>query len=158
VIALSRRAWVALAVLAQAAIVPVAVSGQVSARLTGTEFQARVEPVDPMDPFRGAYVALSYPGLISTQEPLPPGDIYIPLIRGQGALVTGGAVTATRPSAGPYLACRSNGRVRCGIESLFLPQGRASEVGQAVADGTAVARIAVDSRGRAALIEVVTGR
>ena len=34
-----------------------------SARLTGEEVALRVEPIDPIDPFRGAYVDLGYPDL-----------------------------------------------------------------------------------------------
>ena len=41
----------------------VAVWAPLSARLTGEEVVLRVEPVDPVDPFRGAYVDLSYPDL-----------------------------------------------------------------------------------------------
>ena len=45
------------------ALTAVAVYPQLSARLTGEEIQLRVAPVDPIDPFRGAYVDLRYPDL-----------------------------------------------------------------------------------------------
>jgi uncharacterized membrane-anchored protein len=44
--------------------------------------------------------------------------------------------------------------LRCGIESLFLPQSRARAVEGAVLDGQAVARVKVDRRGNAALMAV----
>ncbi len=59
----SRTGRVAVASLIQLALVPLAVAGPLSARLTGEEYLLEVAPVDPIDPFRGAYVALSYPGL-----------------------------------------------------------------------------------------------
>ena len=51
------------AVLIQLALVGVATYGQLSARLTGEEFALRVGTLDPIDPFRGAYVTLGYPDL-----------------------------------------------------------------------------------------------
>ena len=49
--------------LVQLALVGVAVAPRLSARLTGDEYRLRVAPVDPIDPFRGAYVDLDYPDL-----------------------------------------------------------------------------------------------
>ena len=49
--------------LVQLALVGVAVAPRLSARLTGDEYRLRVQPVDPIDPFRGAYVDLDYPDL-----------------------------------------------------------------------------------------------
>ena len=47
----------------QAALVGVAVAPQLSARVTGDTYLFRVAPLDPIDPFRGAYVTLDYPDL-----------------------------------------------------------------------------------------------
>ena len=59
----SRVVRVGAVVLAQLALVGVAVWAPLSARLTGEQVVLRVEPVDPIDPFRGAYVELAYPDL-----------------------------------------------------------------------------------------------
>ena len=52
----------ALAV-AQLGLVAVAVAPQLSARVAGDSYLMTVAPLDPIDPFRGAYVTLDYPDL-----------------------------------------------------------------------------------------------
>jgi uncharacterized membrane-anchored protein len=152
----SRPARVAAAVVVQLALVAVAVSGQLSARLTGDEYSFRVEPVDPIDPFRGAYVALDYPDLVPNDENLPGdrGDVFLPLTE-DGEVWAAGTPTRTRPDDGPYLACTDrNYEVRCGIDSWFLPQDDARELEGAIRDGDVVARVRIDGRGNAALVAV----
>ncbi|HSE07438.1 MAG TPA: GDYXXLXY domain-containing protein [Nocardioidaceae bacterium] len=154
----SRTSRVVAAVAVQLALVPVAVADQLSARLTGEEYLLEVAPVDPMDPFRGAYVALSYPGLPNSQDlverPDAGGDVaYVPLR--QSGEVWVGETPVADPPEGPYLRCSDEGwRLRCGIESWFLPQEDAWALEQAVNDGRAVARVRVDGRGNAALVDV----
>ena len=114
----SRPARVAAAVVVQLALVAVAVSGQLSARLTGDEYSFRVEPVDPIDPFRGAYVALDYPDLVPNDQNLPGdrGDVFLPLTE-DGEVWAAGTPARTRPDDGPYLACTDrNYEIRCGID------------------------------------------
>jgi uncharacterized membrane-anchored protein len=152
----SRPARVAAAALLQLALVAGAVSGQLSARLTGEEYTLRVEPLDPIDPFRGAYVTLDYPDLVATNDDLggEPGDVYLPL-EADGEVWVGGAPTRTRPADGPYLACDDRDwRVECGIDSWFLPQDDAAALEDAIRDGEVVARVRVDDRGHAALVAV----
>jgi uncharacterized membrane-anchored protein len=152
----SRPARVAAAVVVQLALVAVAVSGQLSARLTGDEYSFRVEPVDPIDPFRGAYVALDYPDLVPNNENLPGdrGDVFLPLTE-DGEVWAAGTPTRTRPDDGPYLACTDrNYEIRCGIDSWFLPQDEARELEDAIRDGDVVARVRIDGRGNAALVAV----
>ena len=152
----SRTARVAAAVVVQLALVAVAVSGQLSARLTGDEYSFRVEPVDPIDPFRGAYVALDYPDLVPNDQNLPGdrGDVFLPLTE-DGEVWAAGTPTRTRPGDGPYLACTDrNYEIRCGIDSWFLPQDDAVELEDAIRDGDVVARVRVDDRGNAALVGV----
>jgi uncharacterized membrane-anchored protein len=154
----SRSGRVALAALVQLALIPLAVAGPLSARLTGEEYLLEVAPVDPVDPFRGAYVALTYPGL---PEPRPRAgvdgsgeSVYVPLVR-SGEVWRGLEAVPERPEAGPFLRCTDEEwRLRCGIDSWFLPQDEAYAVEQAVRDGRAVARVRVDSRGNAALVGV----
>jgi uncharacterized membrane-anchored protein len=126
----------ALVVLAQLLLVPVAVFGQLSARITGEEYLVRVGPVDPIDPFRGAYVALSYPDLQPSEAERKSLDenhddgrqVYVRLVEAKGVMVSDG-FTRERPDDGPYLACNDRDwQLKCGIESLFLPQDKAAQV------------------------------
>jgi uncharacterized membrane-anchored protein len=152
----SRTARVAAAVVAQLALVAFAVSGQLSARLTGDEYAFRVEPIDPIDPFRGAYVTLDYPDLVPNDQNLPGdrGDVFLPLTE-DGEVWAAGTPTRTRPGHGPYLACTDrNYEIRCGIDSWFLPQDDARELEDAIRDGHVVARVRIDGRGNAALVAV----
>ena len=77
--------------------------------LTGDEVVLRVEPVDPIDPFRGAYVDLAYPDLPQqtfdgevTEEEQQAiddarGTAYVPLSR-QGEVWVGGPVQRAAPA------------------------------------------------------------
>lgn len=154
----TRRGRLAVATLAQLALVPVAVAAPLSARITGETYVFEVAPLDPIDPFRGAYVALDYPGLPA--ESTPPavagggGEVYVPLVRAD-EVWTGGPAVATQPEAGPFLRCHDDGwRLSCGIESWFLPQDEALAMEQAVRGGDAVAEVRIDRRGNAALVDV----
>ena len=151
----SRPARVASAALLQLALVAGVVSGQLSARLTGDEYTLRVEPLDPIDPLRGAYVTLDYPDLVATNDGIAgePGDLYLPLVA-DGEVWAAGTPTRARPADGPYLACDDRDwRVECGIESWFLPQDEARETEDLLGDG-AVAELRVDGRGNAAVVDV----
>jgi uncharacterized membrane-anchored protein len=154
---LTRTAIVGLAGLT---LVGVAVYPQLSARLTGEEITLRVAPVDPIDPFRGAYVDLQYPDLDQLGgrrddglDDGERGDLFITL-RQEGDVWVADARTRTRPESGVYLACSDHSwEVRCGIESWFLPQDEAAAMEAAVGDG-ALATVRVDSRGHAAIVAV----
>jgi uncharacterized membrane-anchored protein len=155
----SRTSRVVVAALAQLALLPIAVAGPLSARLTGEEYLLEVAPVDPIDPFRGAYVALSYPGLPNRLDRTEREDggsdtAYVPLVR-SGEVWVGSPAVAQRPESGPFLRCKDeHWRLRCGIDSFFLAQDEAYEMEQAVQQGEAVATVMIDSRGNAALVEV----
>ena len=156
----SRRARVGAACLVHLVLVGVAVAPQLSARLTGEELRLAVAPLDPIDPFRGAYVALGYPDLPLQQtgkgRPLE-GTVFVPLQQA-GDVWEGGALTARKPSSGPYLRCDSDGwQVRCGIESLFAAQDEAVRIEQQLAVN-AVAVVRVDGRGNAAVVRVEAAR
>ena len=149
------------ACLLSAALVPLAVWPQLSARLTGETYELAVAPVDPIDPFRGAYVTLDYPGLAQAQPTSWSGDdevVFVPLRRTSGSgLWTGGSAVREAPATGPYLRCLAGqGRLRCGIESLFASQDEARRLEQDLLDG-AVARVEVDARGNAAVVGLRPG-
>ena len=149
----------------QLLLVGVAVAPQLSARVSGDTYLMRVAPLDPIDPFRGAYVSLDYPDLRhdSSRSPGDPGlgslddgeegDVYITLVERDGVWAAD-AWTRARPSKGPYLACDDRSwQIRCGIESWFLPQDEAAATEDLLRDG-AVAEVKVDGRGNAAVVGV----
>jgi uncharacterized membrane-anchored protein len=140
-------------VAVQATLVGAAVAPQLSARATGDTYRFQVAPLDPIDPFRGAYVTLSYPDL-QREEQVAARPLYITLIEDGGVMVAED-YSRERPSGDqPYLACDSNGwMVDCGIESLFLPQDEAAAMEDVLRDG-AIAEVRIDGRGHAALIDV----
>jgi uncharacterized membrane-anchored protein len=112
--------------------------------------------VDPIDPFRGAYVDLSYPDLRPADggPTLPEdGTTFVPLVREGDFWVAGGYETE-RPADGPYLRCDSDGwDLSCGIESWFTGQDDARRLEAEVADG-AVATVRVDDRGNAVIVDL----
>ena len=142
----------------QLALVAVAVAPRLSARLSGDEYLFEVRPVDPIDPFRGAYVDLDYPDLRldeggETVEGRA-GTLYVSL-RQEGDVWVASGYSRTRPDAAPYLSCDDRDwRIRCGIESWFLPQDEAAAMQDQLARGTMVALVKVDDRGNAALVRV----
>lgn len=155
---MKRTATVALIAASQLVLVGVAVAPQLSARVLGDTYLVRVAPVDPIDPFRGAYVALDYPDLRhdDRQSSGEGGDVYVSLVEEDGVW-TAGEWSRQRPADGPYLACDDRSwQVRCGIESWFLPQDEARDAERLLQDG-AVAEIKVDSRGNAAVVGVRAG-
>ncbi len=152
----------AVAVL-QAALVGAAVAPQLSARVTGDTYQFRVAPLDPMDPFRGAYVTLDYPDLnlrdtdefgVALRPEDDRGPIYVGLRR-DGDVWVAGEVTRDRPSGEtPYLACNDRDwSIQCGMDSFFLPQDKAAAMESMLRDG-AIAEVRIDGRGHAALVDV----
>ncbi|GAB96214.1 putative membrane-anchored protein [Kineosphaera limosa] len=167
-----RWRWLILALVVQLGLVGVAVAPQLQARFTGQEYRLRVAPIDPIDPFRGAYVALSYPDLPTSESmardlAADPGTLseapsvgghvrFVPLIR-SGEVWRGAGVQRTRPDSGPYLTCRDRGwQLRCGIESWFVPQDRAAAIERAVGSGHAIAVVRIDSSGDAAIVDLLT--
>ncbi len=150
---------ITLVVLAQLLLVGLAVLPQLSARATGEEYLFRVQPVDPIDPFRGAYVALGYPDLDprgdrADDSEREAGTVYLNLVEDDGVWRTD-EIATERPDEGPYLRCHDTGwSLDCGIDSYFLPQDKAAAFEKLVDAGDAVARVRIDGRGNAALIDV----
>jgi uncharacterized membrane-anchored protein len=147
-------ATVAVVAVLQLVIVGVAVAPRLSAYARGEEYLLRVAPVDPIDPFRGAYVDLTYPDLrpAGHSSDLPTGDTtFVPLVRDGDYWVAAG-FEAERPDEGPYLMCDSGGfGLSCGIESWFTDQDQARRLQAEVADG-AVATVRIDDRGNAVIV------
>lgn len=157
--AMTRKGWTILAaVLAvQLLLVLIAVLPQLSPRVSGTVVQLRVEPLDPIDPFRGAYADLSYPDLPGSQrferDSQDRGAAYIPLTR-EGELWVGGAIQRTQPD-GVFIRCDdSDWRLNCGIESFFADQDRAIALERQLVQREMTAIVKVDRWGNAALLNV----
>lgn len=161
---MNRALTVGVVAAAQAVLVAVGVAPQISARVTGETYTFRVEPVDPIDPFRGAYVTLGYPDLRhdgsvgdgpgqGSLDDGESGDVFITLSEEDGHSVARDWLRE-RPDSGTYLACDDSGwQIRCGIESWFLPQDEAAEMERGLREG-AVAEVRIDSRGNTALVDV----
>ncbi len=158
---MNRVVTVALVAVAQLACVGAAVAPQLSSRLTGDDYRMQVRPLDPIDPFRGTYVTLDYPGLQTPGGSQPPsmddgrsGEVYVTLVEQDGYWVADDW-RRTRPAEGPYLACDdTDWAIRCGIESWFASQDRAAELERSLADHGGVATIRIDDRGNATVVDV----
>ncbi len=149
----------------QLLLVGVGVLPQLSARLAGDEITLRVEPLDPIDPFRGAYVTLDYPdqrhdasqgeqGGLGSMDDGRSGTVYV-TVRDDGDVWVAEDWTRSRPEDGTYLRCSDRDwQIECGIESWFLPQDEAKAMERDITDGDVLATVKVDSRGNAALVEV----
>lgn len=151
---MTRRRMLALGVaLAVQLALLVAVAGpRLAVRLTGTEYRLAVEPLDPIDPLRGAYVDLGLSGVPAFTD--REGTVFVPLRpaeRGRG-LLRGSAIVAEAPADGPYLRCAADGSLSCGIESFFASQGDARRLGARVAGKGGVARVKIGLGGRAVLV------
>jgi len=158
----------ALVVVVQLALVAIGVAPQLAARAVGEEYRMRVAPVDPIDPFRGAYVTLDYPDLsvenesfsaeggLGTLEDGRSGRVYVSLAENDG-LTRATGFSRSRPESGPYLACDdSSWQIRCGIESWFASQSEARRIGRELAEDGGIAVVKIDARGHAALVGLET--
>jgi uncharacterized membrane-anchored protein len=148
-----RAVAIALALLVQAALLAAVAAPRLWPRLTGDEYRLEVAPVDPIDPFRGAYVALRVRGVPAFTR--SEGTVYIELRRQRDGRYRGSGTRTQKPAAGPFLRCNADGEVRCGIESFFASQARARRIERELADG-ATARVRIDGAGRAALVDLET--
>lgn len=167
---MNRRRVLMLAALLtfQLILVAGAVYPQLSARAVGEEIRLRVEPIDPIDPFRGAYVSLGYPDLrlndaeggesgLGSMDDGERGTVFVTLAR-EGDVWVAEDWTRDRPDDGLYLRCNDRDwLIRCGIESWFLPQDEARAMEDAIGDGEVIATVKVDGRGNAALVGVSAG-
>lgn len=155
------------AAVASLALVALGVAPQLSARLTGDELLLRVAPVDPIDPFRGAYVRLDYPDLRTEEGSWPPavddgarGPVYAVLEQrpaADGRPATWGLArwSRVRPTEERYLACDdSDWAVECGIESWFVPQDEAQRLERVLGTTGALATVRVDDEGHAAIVDL----
>ena len=162
---MNRLLTVGVVVAVQAALVVVGVAPQISARATGETHTFRVEPVDPIDPFRGAYV-----------DPRLPRPAARPLLRRWGRAGLDGRRRERRALHRPHRGGRpqrgdrttsASARTPAPTSPATTPCGRSAAASRAGSsrrtrrprwsgssrDG-AVAEVRIDSRGNAALMDV----
>jgi uncharacterized membrane-anchored protein len=115
----------------------------------GEHVLIQVEPVDPYDPFRGEYVALSYR---ISRVPHPDADVvYVPLHR-EGIAWTGSRAVAARPASGTFIRGRVHeGRIDFGIETFFVQEGTARRYENALFDRRLYADVVLHDDGSAQL-------
>jgi uncharacterized membrane-anchored protein len=153
------RARIAFGVVVAAMVaVPLVLIGWNEWKLSsGKTVVLQVEPVDPLDPFRGEYVALSYPiGRLQTPG-LETGDtVYVPL-HPEGGRWTGSKATATRPDDGTFIRGRVShpGLIEFGIETFYVEEGQARRYEEAMFDRRLDAKVVLDDDGEARLDELV---
>lgn len=145
----------AVALLVQVVVILVVAGPWLIARATGDEYRLQVAPVDPRDPFRGAYVDLRLRGVPQFSE--RDGRVYVALKRNADGTYRGSGTRAEKPARGPFLRCDvgDSGAVECGIESFFTSSDEAKRLERELRRG-AIAHVRIDGAGRAALVDLTT--
>ena len=162
---LSFPRWFALIVVLQLALVLGLFGAKQLTLGTGQHLLLRVEPIDPVDFFRGEYVVLRYSlselqsGWLEGPPPVKGETVYVSLGR-SGRFVERREVSRTPPKdAFAFLkgtvisADKNHCRVEYGIESWFVPRGKGPELEREGRrrDRQLIAEIAVDGSGHAVL-------
>jgi uncharacterized membrane-anchored protein len=156
-----RRRLVLLTVVAAQLLVPLALAGLAAADLAfGREVRLRAQPVDPLDIFRGNFVALRYQiSTLPAGDPIERGDRVCTALAERGG-VWEGEVALLPPVDGDTVIC---GRARTdadyarevsveyGIETYFASADRARELERALANGNVFAVLDLDDDGQARL-------
>jgi len=115
---------VGYAVLQAQALLPlVLIAWNEQALASGTHVTLKTAPVDPVDPFRGRYVTLSYEISSVPTGFGPSAVVYVPLSDG-GESWVGGTPTSVQPDEGVFIRGRvgSSGRIEFGIERYFTDE------------------------------------
>jgi uncharacterized membrane-anchored protein len=159
---MSRRAWLFAGVVAAMVAVPLATIAWNEWKLaSGEEIRLQVQPVDPVDFFRGEYVALQYPisRVRLDGRRWQSGDtVYVPLRKVDGHW-TGDQGSSEKPASGTFIRGRvENGGVAYGIETFFVEEGQARRYEDAMFDRRLYADVVVDGDGEARLKDLVIRR
>ena len=157
---MTRRARIAFAVVVAAMVtIPLGTIAWNEWKLSsGKKVILQVEPVDPLDPFRGEYVALSYSiGRLETPGLEPGETVYVPLQK-TGDHWSGLEPRATRPD-GEVTFIRGRvtrpGRIEYGIETFYVEEGQARRYEDAIFRRRLDAKVVVDDDGKARLDDLV---
>ncbi len=147
----SRKLLIAVVGL-QLVLLLIVAAPRLSPRLFGDTYLLKAAPVDPIDPFRGAYVDIAYKGMPQWTE--REGQVFAKLKRMDNHWQVDG-VSGKKPSSGPYMSCKAvDQAISCGIESLFLSQDKAKSMEKKLAEGGGIAKVKIDGSGRAALVSL----
>ena len=170
--------WTAVALVAalQSAALIWMIAGRVSLLKSGREMTVEVIPVDPRDLFRGEYVILGYTFTGTGDTTLPTGTkrgdrVYATLKSGEGSkwdlvsvapaypekiepgqTVLSGIASDVWQNSDHGLA---KGRIRYGIETYFVPEGKGHELETMVRDKKIEVVLAVSDSGQAAIKALV---
>jgi uncharacterized membrane-anchored protein len=152
------RRWLFWPFVALQVAVPAAVAGMRARDVASAQHVLlRVEPVDPRDPFRGQYVALSYE-ISALPHNGGEGDAaYVRLHRNSSAWTGVSAGTHEPPARDrPYIRGRiEDGRLVFGIERFYTSEDAAPRYGDALAQHRLYADVALGRGGRATLTRLV---
>jgi hypothetical protein len=143
---IARTPALALALAVQLALIAAVAAPRLAPRLTGTEYRLATVALDPIDPFRGAYVDLRLRGVPTFTR--RQGTVYVPLVRRRDGTYRGSGTRRQPPTHGPFMRCHADGEVR------FASQSEARRLERALARLGAIARVKIDDAGRAALIDL----
>src|SRR4051812_4893899 len=152
------RGVIAAAVALQLAVILSMVARNALPTLGSPTVLLRVVPVDPRDLMRGQYVTLGYDISRSPRAFEPGTTVYAVLVpEADGRHYRGGAILAARPGAGRFIRGTSVGgnRIRYGIESYFVQEGRGKEYEAAVLRHRLSAEVALAADGTPALRRLV---
>jgi uncharacterized membrane-anchored protein len=136
------------------AVIPVGMLGLHQAHYSGADrVLLQVQPVDPLDPLRGEYVALTY-SISSLQAPA--GRVYVPLYD-TGDAYTGYLPRASKPDGGTFVRGESNGsgHIVYGIEHAYVQEGMGRQYEEAALQHRLYAEVRIADGGRAALDHLV---
>jgi uncharacterized membrane-anchored protein len=150
---MSRRLRIVfLAVVAAQLIFPLAVIAYNEFKLaSGEEVRLHVQPVDPIDFFRGEYVALSYDISGIKTGGAPPGTtVYVPLYETDSHWTSQSAVLRRPPDDVTFIRGQvTEGGIRFGIETYFVEQGESRRYEEAVQSGDLFVDVVLDDEGDA---------
>ncbi len=148
-----RRRLVFVALVAAQALLPLAlIAWNEQALASGTNVTLKTAPVDPVDPFRGRYVTLSYE-ISSLPTPYDAGaTVYVPLTDG-GETWLGGTPTDVRPDEGTFIRgyVGPSGRIEFGIGRYFTDEDEARRLEAA---GPLLVDVVLDEHGAARIAGV----
>lgn len=162
-----RRRLALLAVVAAQVVVPVGMAGLAAADLAfGREIRLRVQPVDPLDLFRGSYVALRYEiSSLQTVVPIARGQTVCTALRERDGEWVGSFATTGRRDGDTVICGRARSdaepggtvAVEYGIETYYASADRARELERELAGGRVFAIVDLDDDGRPRLERLEVG-
>ena len=153
---MSTRARIALVALAGAQLLfPLGMIGWNELQLAlGTEVRLKTAPVDPVDLFRGRYVALRYEiSSLPVDGDVRRGDTVYVVLERSAEIWTGGSASTSRPEDGTFIrgrvtsGDRSRASIEYGIETYFVDEDEAPELERS--SGRLVVDVVLDDDGRA---------